>query len=1300
MKRYNIINNALGWLAFIIAAVTYLLTVEPTASFWDCPEFIAQGFKLEVGHPPGNPIFMLTARFFVTLFGGEAANAALAVNCMSALLSAGTILLLFWTVTHLVKRLIVPDDATSVSPVKTLVIMAAGMCGALAYTWSDTFWFSAVEGEVYAFSSFCTALVFWLILKWENRADQPHSDRYLVLIAYIIGISIAVHLLNLLCIPAIVLVFYYKKCANPNVKGSLLALLLSAVIVFFILYGLVPGFIAVAQKFELLFVNSWHMPYNSGVLAYALLAVAVFVWTIWQLYRQKSAALIKVGMLLSVILSGMPFIGHGWIIPTILIAALVVYLWMFCKRVPVRVFNVIAISIMVIFIGYSSYALLLIRASADTPMNQNSPSNVFALASYLNREQYGENPLFYGQTIAEELDLKPLGNDADGNPVYGVRTDANGYPATVPVKGIVYEASVPLDNGSDGYAKVAKTSPDQPDQYVKEVHRPDYVYSPDMKMLFTRMYSPDERHVRNYKSWAEYTNPDFESIPVAVRHEWAQRGYVLESELRPYLNNLTTINMGTINQDGYEEPYTAQAWKLGPITNLRYFLNYQLNHMYWRYFMWNFAGRQNDIQGNGEPQLGNWISGIPVIDNARLGDQSLLPDEFGKGNAGHNVFYMLPLLLGVIGLLWQALSNGHANPRRGIEQFWVIFFLFFMTGIAIVLYLNQTPGQPRERDYAFAGSFYAFAIWIGIGVPAVYYGLRAAIAKLFGPKTPKADKTAQPAEEPKAALPASLNWTAAAIAAVIGLAIPVQMVSQTWDDHDRSGRYTTRDFGMNYLNSLDPNAIIFTNGDNDTFPLWYAQEVEGERTDVRVVNLSYLTTDWYANQLQRAAYEAAPVPTYARPLDYAYDKLWMQRLSDPADSLAALPRDAAKALPEFYAGTSESLKRLRQKYSLTNDESTTILADANLYARLDSAATARAFGRVPAVSDPSKGLTMDLRVDALPRSASLNTILSFDIIAHSAADGWKRPVYFASTVPATYYMGFAPAMYTTGMAKQVTPFYNSDSPVIDKAYRNIMSRFRWGGLDSGRKLYLDETVRRMVSSTRLAILEVANELLDKPTAPASKWATDFAANNGQPATRTQADMARNLLALMDAKMPATAAPYESMLDLQMAETYGRLWQATGAASDLAKARQYVKACQTRYSQLVRYAASLSAGKRAALGAADRQALQYLTIAVGFENYLDLRQAMIRAKAPQQEIQALDSTFAIDNAEVYELLYLMNATDEQLEHYAADDYYSRMLLEHGLLRQLHSRYAVNPMQRTDSVAKAMSLTRDTWRRAIH
>jgi hypothetical protein len=1167
--------------------------------------------------------------------------------------------------------------------------MGGGICGALAYTWSDTFWFSAVEGEVYAFSSFCTALVFWLILKWENRAEMPHSDRYLVLIAYVIGVSIAVHLLNLLCIPAIGLIFYYKKFSKPTAKGSLLALVVSAAIVGLILYGLVPGFIAVAQRFELLFVNSFGMGYNTGVVFYAALTVAVFIWTIKQLYAQQSATKIKIGVLASIIISGLPFIGHGAIIPCILIAALVIYLWGWCKQVPVRVFNVLVQSIFVIFIGYSSYALLLIRASSDTPMNQNAPDNVFSLASYLNREQYGDNPLLYGQTIAEELNLVALGYDDEQNPIYGVEVDSQGYPETQPLKGIVYDNSEPVDVGTTTYTKVVKKSADEPDKYVLESHKPDYVYSSDITMLFPRMYSQMPEHFRSYKSWAEYTNPDFENIPVSVRQKWADQGYVTENELRPYLNNIKEFDQGTIAGQYGEEPYTAQGWKMGALVNLRYFLNYQLNHMYWRYFMWNFAGRQNDIAGNGEPHLGNWISGIPAIDNLRLGDQSLLPDEFGKGNKGHNVFYMLPLLLGLIGLLWQALSTRHTTANRGIEQFWVVFFLFFMTGIAIVLYLNQPPCQPRERDYAFAGSFYAFAIWIGLGVPALASLLNSGIRKLTKAKGELSEKK---------------QWITAAVAIVIGIAVPLQMVSQTWDDHDRSGRYTCRDFGMNYLNSLDENAIIFTNGDNDTFPLWYAQEVEGCRTDVRVVNLSYLATEWYANQVRKTAYTAEGVPMYARPQDYEYDKFWLQRYTDTTDSLSGVPVTAEESLTTFYNGTSASSNRMRAKYGLTEDDVRMVYADRNVYAPLDSASTYKAFGRYPSTADSLHGgAYMDLRADAIPRSSGLTTMLTFDIIANSASNGWKRPVYFATTVPSKYYLGFEKYMYNTGMAKEVTPFYDEYvSPVADKAYENIMSRFKWGNLDSGKDLYLDETVRRMVSSTRLAVLEVVESLLADADAPASTWAKEYARKHKSAVPATRADMARNLLQTIDEKMPGKVAGYESMLDLQMAELYGRLWAISGKDADLQAAKRFNTSCINRYGQLVRYATKLSAGQRSRLGQSERTALNYLSIAVGFDNYYKLREAMLKDKSLDKEVlNMLDNTMSInDSYEAYDWVYLRNLTDEQLESLnSGNGYYDRTVAVAQALKMLHSQYAIDPMAMSTKVSREFGFSLSDWRRVV-
>jgi hypothetical protein len=1134
LKRYNLINDILGWLCFIIAAVTYLLTVEPTASFWDCPEFISQGYKLEVGHPPGNPIFMLAARFFVNFAFGDVTKVALMVNSMSALLSAGTILLLFWTITHLVKRLIVKDDATGMSLVQMLVIFGSGICGALAYTWSDTFWYSAVEGEVYAFSSFCTALVFWLILKWENRAHMPHSDKYLILIAYVIGISIAVHLLNLLCIPAIGLVIYYRLWKDTTATGSLMALVVAAIVVGLILYGLVPGFIEVSQYFELFFVNVIGLSYNVGVLIYAILAVASFIWAIRELYKQDNVKRIRWSVALSILLSGIPFIGSSMWIPVIIMGGVLAYLFM-AKKLPVRILNIVVMSIFVIFIGYSSYALLLIRSSANPPMNQNSPDNVFALASYLNREQYGERPLFYGQTHNSSV-------------VY--EADASG------------QLSPMYDEGTPQYSKVAKTSPDDPDRYVFQGYKKDYTMSPELNMLFPRIYSG--AHAGAYADWIG----GIKGTPTKVTQYVDRDGNVLQ-----YTDRI--------------KPTFGESF--------RFFLIYQLNHMYWRYFMWNFAGRQNDIQGNGEVNHGNWISGIPFIDTPRLGDQSLLPWSDGEGNPGHNVFYMLPLILGLIGLGWQAFIS-----KRGIEQFWVIFFLFFMTGIAIVLYLNQTPSQPRERDYAFAGSFYAFAIWIGMGVAGIWQIICLALAKKPAKGTP-ADAPAEPET------PAKTSLIAAVVACIVGLAIPLQMVSQTWDDHDRSGRYTTRDFGMNYLDSVDENGIIFTNGDNDTFPLWYAQEVEGHRTDVKVVNLSYLTTDWYANQIKHPSYDAPGIETLAKPEDYAYDRMNFNYFATDEDTTAVL--------------VDTSLAQLYDKKSSQNPWGAPMMKYTNMYIPVDIDAAVKA-GRITPDearrSEPVIVANMHNDPGSSGRGGmTLSQVLSLDMINTSIKNGWDRPVYFASTVPAgEYYLGLQPYMRSTGMAYEISPIYhdeNTDDDVVavntEKAYRNITEKFRWGGLDKVTEpgqIYLDETVRRMVTTTRSYILSTATALVNEAVMAERADSADISDADREALNVYKADRyakALNLLQLMEEKLPEVASPYAIQIPEKMAQLYARIGIATGNEEASKHALDLLEKELRRYGANVKYYQSLAPWQYATLQRTDRFAETYYMVYL-LQDYVD------------------------------------------------------------------------------------------------
>ena len=709
MKQYKTVNNLVGWLTFIIAATVYCMTIEPTASFWDCPEFITTGYKLEVGHPPGAPFFMLTANLF-SQFASDATTVAKMVNYMSALMSGACILFLFWSITHLVRKLIIKDE-NNITTGQLITIMGSGLVGALVYTFSDTFWFSAVEGEVYAYSSLFTAVVFWLILKWEDVADQPHSDRWIILIAYLTGLSIGVHLLNLLCLPAIVLVYYYKKVPNANAKGSLLALFGSMVLVGIVLYGIVPGVVKVGGWFELLFVNSMGLPFNTGVIVYIIILAASIIWGVYESYTETSRPRMNISFMLTIALLGIPFYGHGAssvIIGIIVLAALGLYL--FAKKldqkyqISARTMNTALLCTMMIMVGYSSYALIVIRSTANTPMDQNSPEDIFTLGEYLGREQYGTRPLFYGQAYSSKVELEVK----------------DGY--CVPVEA----------NSTTKYIRKEKTSADEKDSYIEVPGRVEYKYA--QNMLFPRMYS--SAHAAQYKGWV-----DIDGVDV------------------PYdeCGNAIMVNIPT-------------QWE-----NIKFFFRYQLNFMYWRYFMWNFAGRQNDLQGSGEIEHGNWITGIPFIDNWLVGDQSLLPQEL-KDNKGHNVFYCLPLLLGIIGLLWQAYRG-----QKGVQQFWVVFFLFFMTGIAIVLYLNQTPSQPRERDYAYAGSFYAFAIWVGMGV--------AGIIKLLQDYAKMKE------------LPTSV------LVSVLCLLVPIQMASQTWDDHDRSGRYVARDFGQNYLMSYRKAAI-------------------------------------------------------------------------------------------------------------------------------------------------------------------------------------------------------------------------------------------------------------------------------------------------------------------------------------------------------------------------------------------------------------------------------------------------------------------------------------------------------------
>ena len=1031
MKQYKLVNNLTGWLAFIIAAVTYCMTVEPTASFWDCPEFITTGYKLEVGHPPGAPFFMLTANLFSQL-ASDPSQVAFMVNIMNALMSAACILFLFWSITHLTKKLVCPDD-NAMTIGKMITIIGAGLVGSLAYTWSDTFWYSAVEGEVYAYSSLFTAVVFWLILKWESVADEAHSDRWLILIAYLMGLSIGVHLLNLLCIPAIVLVYYFKKNPNANLKGSLLALVGSGALVAAVLYGIVPGIVKVGGWFELLFVNNFGMPFNTGLIIYIIILAASIIWGVYESYTQQSRKRMNISFLTTIAMTGIPFYGHGamsFVIGLLVLGALTAYL--FAKldakwQISARVLNTALLSIMMIVVGYSSYALIVIRSTANTPMDQNSPEDIFTLGEYLGREQYGSRPLFYGQTYAS----KPALKEVDGGCMYDII------------------------EGAPVYQRKEKASADEKDSYEIVRNKMEYRYA--QNMIFPRMYSED--HAVHYENWLGG----------------------IEGRQVPYDQCGTPMMVKIPTQ-----------WE-----NIKFFFSYQVNFMYWRYFMWNFAGRQNDIQGHGEIEHGNWITGIPFIDNMLVGNQEFLPSDM-KDNKGRNVFFCLPLILGLIGLFWQAYKG-----EKGVQQFWVVFFLFFMTGLAIVLYLNQTPMQPRERDYAYAGSFYAFAIWIGLGVAGVAEWLQKKIG-----------------EKP-----------AAIIASVACLFVPLQMVSQTWDDHDRSGRYTCSDFGKNYLNTLpeEGNPIIYTNGDNDTFPLWYNQEVEGYRTDARVCNLSYLQTDWYIDQMKRDAYDSPAVPIDWKRLEY---------VSGHNEAIAVRP-EVKETIDNFYKQNPEEaaknfgenpyeLKNILKYWVREAKDGLQMIPTDSIVIKLDKEAIKRSGMMIPEGLNGEIPEYMHISLKGKSRLYKYE-LMMLEMLANT---NWERPIYMAITVGEDHHLNLGNNFMQEGLAYRITPFNTTALNArinSEKMYDNLMNRYKFGKIDNP-DIYLDETVLRMCETHRRMFVQLSDQLIKEGKLDKAKKALDYSLE----------------------VIPTTTVPhdYQSSMSKQMADQYILLGDTIAAQSIL------------------------------------------------------------------------------------------------------------------------------------------------------
>lgn len=916
MKSYRKHNNILGWLVFAIASTVYILTSEPTMSFWDCGEYIATAFKLEVGHPPGAPLFQIIGRFF-SLFAGDVSHVARMVNTMSALCSGFTILFLFWTITMIAKKLVL-KEGEEMTTSKMHLIMGAGLIGSLAYTFTDSFWFSAVEGEVYAMSSFFTAVVFWTIFKWEEHADEKHSYRWLLLIAYLVGLSVGVHMLNLLAIPAITFVYYFKKYPNPGWKGILLALFAGIGILVVVMYIIIPWIVKLAGLFELFFVNSLGMPFNSGTIIYFVILVGLITGGL--IYTRKKGK---------------------------------------------TIINTIILAFTFIVIGYTSFLLLVIRSNANTPLDENNPENAMYLLSYLNREQYGDWPLLTGQYYNA-----PIVDRTDGNLTY-TKDEASG-------KYVITD-------------KKEKTVP---------------VFDSRFTTLFPRMWSTtDPKYIEGYKKWANVVG-----VPIEV-----QSGDQKE-----------TINKPTFGE------------------NLRFFWNYQVIHMYWRYFMWNFAGKQNDNQGMGDKVNGNWKSGIPFIDKARLGSRPL--PELRKDNHGDNSFYFLPFILGLIGIYF--------TLKKDYRSTIIIGLLFFMTGLAIVLYLNQYAPQPRERDYAYAGSFYAFAIWIGLGIIQIARWLQEKLG----------------------------SQVALILSVVFGGIVVSVMAQQGWDDHDRSGRYTSLALAENYLNSCAKDAILFTNGDNDTFPLWYAQEVEGFRTDVRVVNLSLLNADWCIDQIRRKAYDSDPVPmsmakdryrTGNHDVTYFFeDEQLKDRFIDLKDVFDIINTDDTKLkinTPQY--GSLDYFPS--KKFMLTYDPAM-IAADKSI---------------------PAKYLSRldTVRWEIKSQAIEKNNLVVLDILT---ANNWKRPVYFVLNAGPDSYIGLDHSLFVEGLACRVLPVKATISEGetgevnTDIMYDNLMNKFKWANINS-KKVYLDEQNQRLVLSYRNLFNRLADALIQEGKKDSARKVLDY-----------------------------------------------------------------------------------------------------------------------------------------------------------------------------------------------------------------
>lgn len=1007
---YRLINNVTGWVAFVVASITYILTVEPTASLWDCGEFITTSVGLQVGHPPGAPLFMIISRLFAMLAPSMETQAYM-INIMSALCSSFTILFLFWTITHLAKKIVMKEDENCTIG-QVYAIMGAGLVGALAYTFSDTFWFSAVEGEVYAMSSLFTAVVFWAILKWENVAFQPYANRWLVFIAYMIGLSIGVHLLNLLVIPAIVFIYYFKKY-EPTKWGIIKSAALSIVILGVIMWGVIPGVIIIAGWFELLFVNGFGLPFNTGVALYAILLIGGLTYGIYYTLKHNHT-----------------------------------------------IVNTILTCFVVMLIGYSCYAMVVIRSVSNPPIDENSPDNVFSLLSYINRDQYGQEPLIYG-------------------PYYNA-----------PV--------IAVEEGGPTYYKNDKTK-----KYDVVGYKTEVKYDPRFSTILPRMYS-QARDEQSYTDWVgKPSGPTY-----------------------------------SVDGTPHQKPTFGQ--------NLNFMFRYQLGHMYFRYFMWNFSGRQNDVQGHGDFRYGNWVTGVPFMDKILVGDQSLMPDTL-KHDKANNHYYMLPFILGLLGMFYQ-----YQRGKQGKKDFWVVMLLFFFTGIAIVLYLNQYPMQPRERDYAYAGSFYAYTIWIGLGALYLWDLLQR-----------------------------KMNSRNAALAAtaVCLLVVPINMAAQNWDDHDRSGRYAVIAHAKNYLSSCAPNAILFTYGDNDTFPLWYAQEVEGFRRDVRIVNLSLLAGDWYIDQIARKAYETPGVPISFTKDQYHAGERDFVAIEERTDKPFSI-----KDVMEFVGSESPDAKTNRYQGAPLN-----YVPTRNLFLPVDKEKVL-ANGTVQPEDADLILDQVDIRLDG--RSLNKSQLMVLDILA---TNNWERPVYFGIGMGTDSYMGFQKYFQLEGAAYRVVPIQSQENNTYydfgrintKVLYDNLMNKFVWGNIKDPKvniDHFHDNTIA--VMKYRNTFLRLAEQIMQDAVTGTKMLPDSTMSEIIDPAKMEEAV---KVLDKSLEEIPLYQVPADNFLLNYISIYY--------AAGEKEKGNDLAWALATDNAQTLRYIDSLSPKRKQALEGDEKRSIQVLQLII-------------------------------------------------------------------------------------------------------